>query len=117
MSHCQLRCFIILYLSELSVLVLLGRFAQNSASKDTTFNTINGHLRRITNGLPNSFLYQIGKSTAAIHLPVSQEIGAAGHLLLYPEEDGLHDILYIYKRQVLAAEAHRSQYAAGWTLP
>ena len=47
MSHCQLRCFIILYLSELSVLVLFCRFAQNSASKDTTFNTINGHLSKL----------------------------------------------------------------------
>ena len=44
-SHCQLRCFIILYLSEFRVLLLPERVAMNSANKDITFSTINGHFR------------------------------------------------------------------------
>ena len=34
---------------------VVRHFAQYSASKDTTFKILNGHLRRITNGFPNSF--------------------------------------------------------------
>lgn len=37
MSHCQLRCFIILYLSELSVLVLFCRFAQKFSEQRYDF--------------------------------------------------------------------------------
>lgn len=105
MSHCQLRCFIILYLSELSVLVVFRRFAQYSASKDTTFNIINGHLRRITNGFPSSFRIRSEKhgSGTPCRLP---EIGAAGYLFLYPQENSLHDILDVNKRQILPAETH-----------
>ena len=75
----------------------------NSKFKSGSFDAIKAR-DIILNAEKNLSLIHI--CTAAIHLPVSQEIGAAGHLLLYPEADGLHDILYIYKRQVLAAEAY-----------
>ena len=68
-------------LVELSVLVVFRHFAQYSASKDTTFNIINGHLRRITNGFPNSFRIK-SESAALIHLAICQEISATGYLLL-----------------------------------
>ena len=37
---------------------------------------------------------------------VCQKIGAAGYLFLYPQENSLHDILDVNKRQILPAETH-----------
>ena len=41
-----------------------------------------------------------------IHLAVRQKIGAAGYLFLYSQENGLHNILDVDKRQILTAEAY-----------
>lgn len=117
MSHCQLRCFIILYLSELSVLVLFCRFAQNSASKDTTFNTINGHLKRITNGLPNSFLIKSEKHGCYTpsRQPGNRRGGTPASLsrgrrpARYP--------LHIQTSSPGGRSLQKSPYAAEWTLP
>ena len=56
--------------------------------------------------IPQFFPYQVGKSTAPVHLAVCQEIGAAGYLFLYSQKNGLHNILDVDKRQILPAEAH-----------
>ena len=60
-------------LSELRVLGFLLRTAQNSASKDTTFNIINGHIARITNGLPNSFRIRSEKARLRYTCPSARK--------------------------------------------